>query len=262
MQESMFSALFGAITNEIRMNNIANNLANVNTTGYKRDQVSFQDTFLSFAHDVVMEPMANVRSKKLFPEPMHAARPRIALAQTDFSQGSLKYTGDPLDIALAGEGFFRIRTQDGDYLTRNGKLNLNGDGVLVTAQGHPILTEDGGTITVPDGTRNILIIEDGNVYADGAGLGQIAVQTVEDDSLLEKLGNNMYRARQGANIVEMPVDAPAVQQGYLEAANVEVVTEMVNMIETQRQFEAYQKVMQTSDNMDREAYSRVGKGNA
>ena len=262
MQESMFSALFGAIGNEIRMNNIANNLANVNTTGYKRDQVSFQDTFLSFAHDVIMEPMANARSKKLFAEPMHVARPRIALSQTDFSQGSLKYTGDPLDIALAGDGFFKIRMRDGDYFTRNGKLNLNNEGVLVTAQGYPILTEGGAEITVPVGTKNLQIAEDGNVYADGAGLGQIAVQTIEDTRALEKLGSNMYRPRVGENIVETPVENPAVQQGYLEAANVEVVTEMVNMIETQRQFEAYQKIMQTSDSMDREAHSKVGKGHA
>lgn len=107
MQEGMLSSLFGALTNEHRMNNISNNLANVNTTGYKRDVISFKDTMQLFAHDQIMEPIANVRSKKLFPEPMHVARPRIAVAHTDFEQGSMRYTGNPLDVALSGNAFSR-----------------------------------------------------------------------------------------------------------------------------------------------------------
>lgn len=262
MQESMLSAVFGAIGNEMRMNSIANNLANVNTTGYKKDALSFRDTFLSFAHDVVMEPMANVRSKKLFPEPMHMARPRLAMSKTDFSPGSLKYTGDPLDIALGDQGFFKFRMDGVEYFSRNGKLNINSDGLLVTAQGYPILGEGGAEIAIPAGTRNLLIGENGNVYADGAEVGQIAVRLVEDDSLLEKAGSNMYRPRLGEDIAETPAENPMVQQGYLESSNVEVVTEMVNMIETQRQFEAYQKVIQTADALDKEAYSKVGKAHA
>ena len=150
MQNSMYSALFGALSNEHRMNSIANNLANVNTTGYKRDMLSFKDTFAMYAHDEIMEPMVNLRSKKLFPEPQHLSRTRIAQAQTDFDQGSVKVTGDPFDVAISGKGFFKVRSPQGDFYTRNGHFRMTGEGMLITEQGYPVLG-NGGEITLPDG---------------------------------------------------------------------------------------------------------------
>lgn len=257
MQNGMFSGLFGALTNEHRMNSIANNLANVNTTGYKRDTLSFRDTFIMFAHDQIMEPVANVRSEKLFPEPKHAARPRLAEARTDFSQGALKTTGGPLDVAISGDGFFTVRTPQGDYYTRNGHFRLTPEGTLITEQGFEVLG-DGGEITIPPGAGHLVIAEDGRIFADNALIGQIGMVMVDDPTKLEKLGGNMYRAREGAQVEE--VEAPGFMvQGFLEAPNVDVVYEMVNMIEAQRQFEAYTKVMQTADAIDREATTKVGK---
>ncbi len=260
MQQSMYSALFGALTNEHRMNNIANNLANVNTTGYKRDVLAFQDTFWKFAHDMVMEPLANVRSEKLFPEPQHMARVRIATAKTDFTQGSMKFTGNPLDVALAGDGFFKINSGGEELFTRSGHFVLNNEGMLVTPNGYPVLGDGGAEITIPAGTSRINIGMDGTVYADEELVGQLQVSTVDDLTALEKVGQNAYRLRETAGAVEQAADNFSVEQGYLEAANVEVVYEMVNMIEAQRQFEAYQKVMQATDSMDKEAISKIGKG--
>ncbi len=257
MQNSMYSGLFGALTNEHRMNSIANNLANVNTTGYKRDSLAFRDTFIMFAHDQIMEPVANVRSEKLFPDPKHMARPRLAEAQTDFSQGGLKATGGPLDVAISGEGFFTIRTPEGDYYSRNGHFRLTPEGTLITEQGFQVL-QDGSEITIPAGIKDVVIAEDGRIFGDGNLVGQISLVGVDDQTSLEKMGGNLYRARPGAQVAE--VEAPGFMvQGFLEMPNVDVVYEMVNMIEAQRQFEAYQKVMQTSDTVDREAITKVGR---
>ncbi len=260
MQESMFSGLFGALTNEHRMANIANNLANVNTTGYKRDVLSFKDTFRMFAHDVVMEPVNNIRQEKLFPDPQHMARPRIAVSKTDFTQGGLKHTGNPLDIAIAGEGFFTFRMNDEEYLSRDGHFIVDSEGMLVTPQGFAVIGAGGAELTIPPGTKNVHLASDGTLYADDAMVGQIQVTSVEDLEQLEKFGRNLYRIRPGSEAE--PTERPAgttLEQGYLETANVEVVYEMVNMIEAQRQFEAYQKTMQTSDALDREAISKIGK---
>ena len=260
MQDMMFSAVFGALTTEHRMNFIANNLANVNTNGYKRDAVAFKDTMISFAHDEIREPLATVRSKPLFPEPHNVARPRIAVAQTDFTQGAMHYTGDPLDLTITGNGFFKVTTPTGDFYTRNGHFVLNSEGVMVTPQGWP-LQGTGGEITVPQGTRKVDISYDGQVFADGAPINQVNLVTVDNLKNLEKFGNNLIRPRPDVNVVERDAlaDGARISQGFVETANVEVVSEMVNMIETNRQFEAYQKMIQTSDAIDKDAIQRVGR---
>lgn len=258
MQSGVFSGLFGALSNEHRMNSIANNLANINTTGYKRDTLAFRDTFIMFAHDQIMEPVANVRSEKLFPEPKHMARPRLAESRTDFSQGPLKTTGGPLDLAISGDGFFSVRTPEGDYYSRNGHFRLTPEGTLITEQGFQVLGDGGGEIVIPPGIKSLVIAEDGRLFGDGDLIGQIGFTGVDDLTNLEKVGANMYRAKNGVQVGEVEAQGFMVQ-GFLEAPNVDVVYEMVNMIEAQRQFEAYQKAMQSSDTLDREAYSKVGK---
>ena len=259
MQEAMFSALFGALSNEHRMNSIANNLANVNTTGYKRDLLAFRDTFAMYAHDQIMEPMMDLRSKKLFPEPQHMARTRIATAVTDFQQAGLKTTGAPFDVAISGEnGFFKIMTPQGEFYSRNGHFRLTAEGTLITEQGYTVMG-NGGEITMPPGIKNFTIAEDGRIFADGELAGQISLVGINDLGAMEKMGNNLYRPRNGAEVEETPTRAFMVQ-GFLESANVDAVYEMVNMIEAQRQFEAYAKVMQTSEALDKEATQKVGRG--
>lgn len=258
MQNAMYSALFGALTNEHRMNSIANNLANVNTTGYKRDILSFRDTMALYAHDQIMEPMAHLRQEKLFPEPQHLARPRITGARTDFQQASLKVTGAPLDVAISGDGFFKVETPQGEFYTRNGHFRQTAEGLLITEQGFPVMG-DGGQIVLPGGVSNFTIAEDGRIFGDGELVGQILLVGVDNPDNLEKMGNNLFKAKNGAEVAEVDTNA-FLAQGFLEAANVDAIYEMVNMIETQRQFEAYTKVMQTADTIDREATTKIGRG--
>lgn len=253
----MYTALFGALSNEHRLNSIANNLANVNTTGYKRDMLAFRDTFAMYAHDQIMEPQVHLRSEKLFPEPVHLARTRIAYSKTDFEQGSLKITGAPFDVAISGNGFFKVQTPQGEFYTRNGHFRLTAEGQLITEQGFPVLS-DGGEITVPAGVKNFTIAESGEIYADGVLVGQIGLVDVDNPLNLEKLGGNMYRPRPGTTVEEIESEA-YMAQGFLEVSNVNPVYEMVNMIEAQRQFEAYTKVMQTTEALDKETVQKVGR---
>ncbi len=260
MQQMMFSALFGALTTEHRMNFIANNLANVNTNGYKQDKLAFRDTMASYAHDEIREPLMTVRSKPLFPEPQNMARPRIAVSKIDFQQGAMKFTGNPLDVAITGDGFFKVNTPGGERYTRNGHFVQSADGTIVTPQGFAVQGTD-GNIVVPEGTRNLHIAVDGQVFADGELINSINFVGLSNPQALEKEGQNLYKPRPDVPVEEIDVQATGtrVSQGFLESANVEVVTEMVNMIEVQRQFEAYQKVMQASDTLDKATIDKVGK---
>lgn len=261
MQDAMFSGLFGALTTEHRMNFVANNLANVNTHGYKRHTLAFKDTMASYAHDEIREPLMHLRSKPLFPEAKNMARPRIAVSQIDFSQGTMEFTGNSLDVCIGGENaFFRVDTPRGQFLTRNGHFLLSSDGTIMTADGFPLQGE-GGNLVVPPGTRNIVITGDGQVAADNALIGRIQLVSVDNPQNLENAGNNLYKERDGANAGEGNAYEAGcrVEQGFVEKANVEVVNEMVNMIELNRQFEAYQKVIQTADTIDRAANEKLGK---
>lgn len=256
MQQSIHSALFGALSQEHRLDIIANNLANVNTTGYKQDRMAFKDVFVLFAHDSIREPILNLRDKPLFPEPHYLAENRIALAQIDFSQGSLRETGNPLDVAISGEGFFKVRDAQGNqYYSRDGALSLSADGQLINANGDHILGQ-GGPVTIPSGS-SLVIDGAGNITVDGAVVDTLQLVNVENLTGLEKVGKNYFKPMVPDGAREIPAVEASVQQGYLEAPNVEVVTEMVNMIEVQRGFEAYSKIIQTTNDIDTKA---IGTG--
>ncbi len=261
MQNGVFSGLTGALTAEHRLATITNNLANVNTTGYKNDKLSFKDTMIHFAHDFIREPLADLRSEPLFPESQILARVRPAVSRTDFTQGALEKTDNNLDIAIEGNGFFNVLTPQGQLVTKNGAFTRNAEGTLVTKQGFPVVG-DGGPITIPEDAKTIHISLDGNIYADNAQIGTLQITAYSNASQsLEKVGLNLYKVREGATAEELPAfeNGVTVRQGYIEKANVNVVEEMVKMIEAQRFFEMNTKMMQTADTFDREAISKVGK---
>ncbi len=250
MEMSMYSAIFGALSTEMRLNLSANNLANVNTTGYKRDRVSFEDTYLRMAHDYHVDPRGDIREKELLPRANLIAKPRLAEQRIDFSQGALTLTGNPLDLAIQGPGFFKVTSGGTTYYTRNGAFHRSAEGQLVTDQNYTVLG-NGGPIEVPSG-KSLSVDGSGAIYVDGAQVGQVDVVAVQNPQALQKYGSNLYMGQNGQPVQEGPLEAgqTEVAQGYLEKPNVEVVEEMVNMIETQRSFEAYQKVMSGSSEMD------------
>ncbi len=182
------------------------------------------------------------------------AKTRLSDQSVDFTQGSLKKTGNQLDLALSGDGFFKVETPEGNLYTRSGAFLVDSTGTLVTQQGHPVLV--GGPLVLPPGAK-LSVDDGGNISVNGDPAGSFDLTTFDDLKGLERVGSNFYRAAEGA--AETPPQDLVVQQGYLEQGNVEVVTEMVEMLETQRAFEMYSKMLQSTDQLDKQMITRIGR---
>jgi len=255
MRNSTQSALFGALSNEMRMSSIANNLANVNTSAYKKDKMAFHDAFIRFAHDYLIDGKTHLRGKDMFPKANVMAKARLAAQQTDFTQGGLQRTGNQLDFALSGEGFFRVQTGDGILYTRAGNFLPDAQGILRTQDGNTVMV-DGGPLIIPPGGK-VIVDAEGNVSVNGEPAGAFDVVSFDDLTKMKRVGANNFTVEGGAAEIE-PEDV-SVQQGFLEKGNVNVVSEMVAMIETQRAFTMYSKMIQASDEGDRKLITQVGR---
>ncbi len=255
MRDSSLSALFGALSNEIRVAGIANNLANVNTTAYKKDSMAFHDVFTRFSHDYVVDTKTYLRGKDMFPEAKIMAKPRLSEQNVNFEQGSLQKTGNQLDFALSGEGLFKVQAGDGVQYTRAGNFLVDATGTLVTQQGLPVQV-DGGALIVPPGAK-IDVNAGGGIAINGQPAGNFELVTFEKLGELERAGSNMYRAPEG--LAEQAPEDLTVAQGFLEKSNVNVVTEMVSMLESQRAFEMYGKVLSASDRQDKDMIMKMSR---
>ncbi|KUK36585.1 MAG: flagellar basal-body rod protein FlgG [Clostridia bacterium] len=252
MLRSLYTAASGMTAQQFHIDTISHNLANVNTTGFKRVRPEFQDLI----YLAIRRPTA--------PEAEGAGRPvgleiglgvRTAGTHTIFQQGNLQPTENPLDVALSGPGFFVIRGPgDEEYYTRDGSFKLDAEGNLVTTEGYRVE----GVESIPAGAADISIARDGSVsYLDEEGeehpAGKLAIVRFANPAGLEKVGHNLYRATAASGEArEVDGDsgeAVSVEQGYLEASNVQVVEEMVKMITAQRAYELNSKVIQASDEM-------------
>jgi flagellar basal-body rod protein FlgG len=259
MQQSSISAVFGALSNEVRLDIIANNLANVNTAGYKADKVSFQDVFQRMASDFNPDARNDLTQKNLLPAPLVLAKPRLAKQTIDMTQGTLEPTGNPFDMAISGPGFFRVQTPNGQFLTRNGQFYRNNQGNLVTNQGYQVLGQS-GPIEVPDG-KTVTVTSGGQLMVDNQIAGVIDVVDVADPTQLQKYGQSLFTGPKGAQPATRPMDPTktTLNQGFLEKPNVDVVTEMVNMIDTQHSYEAYSKIISSTQDMDSSVTTKVGQ---
>ena len=173
---------------------------------------------------------------------------KVGETYTDYGDGNLEETEQLYDMALSGKGFFAISYADRNgnesvRYTRDGNFTVNSQGVLVTKDGDFVLAEDGGLINIPEGVK-ISVDESGRITADGQEIAQLQLVDFEDYNYLKKFGENMYIAIDGATTKDAQCK---VYQGYLEASNVNVVTEMVDMITITRDYESNQKVIQTID---------------
>jgi flagellar basal-body rod protein FlgG len=249
----MWIAKTGLDAQQTRMSVISNNLANVNTTGFKRDRASFEDML----YQNLRQPGAQVGADAQAPTGlMLGTGVRIVSTEKTHTQGSLVSTKNALDLAVQGEGFFQIAQPDGTVAyTRDGSFKLSSTGQLVTANGAPLQP----AITIPPNVASISIGQDGTVSVETAAgggaqvLGQIQIARFANPAGLQALGQNMLKetAASGAPIVSQPGQTGAGQlmQGALEASNVNVVEEMVNMIETQRAYEINSKAISAVDGM-------------
>ncbi|WP_462323460.1 flagellar basal-body rod protein FlgF [Desulfoplanes sp.] len=241
MQSAVYSAVFGGTTQAKSLDLIANNLANVNTTGYKKDALSF----------------CNVFEQQAMGGDVEVSKTRIGAVDIDMSQGGLRKTDNPLDFGLDGEGFFKVRTPEGIQYTRNGIFRLDPDGTIVDPHGNPLQGQN-GELRVPRGA-DLVVNGAGQILVDGAPMGRIDVVTFDDLQGLERIGQHLFRRPDGAPLKELEATDAQVCQGFLEASNVNVVQEMVRMIGVSRNFGAEQKIMTTSSGMDKKVIDTVGK---
>jgi len=254
MDASMWIAKTGLDAQQKRMSVISNNLANVNTTGFKRDRALFEDLL----YQNVVQPGSQITAENQSPTGlMLGTGVRLVATEKIHSQGSLVTTQNALDVAIQGDGFFQIQQPDGTVAyTRDGSFKVNADGVLVTANGAQVGDPE---IIIPDNAATITIGKDGTVSIEDAGgggnevIGQIEIARFANPAGLQSLGQNLLRATaaSGEPIVGFPGIAGAGQlmQGAVEASNVNVVEEMVNMIETQRAYEINSKAISAVDGM-------------
>lgn len=218
-----------------RLEVIANNLANMNTTGYKRDEV-----FMQLVKDAaLMQAQGKGDLSEVQVE-------RI----TDFSDGSLIPTNNPLDLAVQGRGLFVVETPQGLRYTRNGNFSLTADGILVTAQGDPVMGVN-GKIQLPDLQNlkqgQIVISESGEIDVDNRSIARLRVVDFAAGMGLTKETSSLFVAPSGVSPGEIHEDSVQIRQGFLEGSNVEGLEEMIAMIELTRNYESNQRVIQAED---------------
>lgn len=269
--QGIYTALSGALAQSTKIDTIANNIANVNTTGFKKDQQTFSE-YLTAAEkepEVIQVPRVPA-SIESFYEMNGGDKSYVNAAgtYTNFEQGSLKSTGGKLDVAIDGPGFFEVNTPSGVRLTRAGNFTVDAEGQLVTKDGHPVLLE-GENLTAPDertvrfsGKANISISDGGEVFDGEQRLGKLSLVQVNNPDSLQKVGNNYYGFKSNMAPEIVSVKVPSLKQGFIETSNVNVVNEMTEMIMAQRVFEGTQKAIHAYDSMNDKLINVVGSTKA
>ncbi len=261
MQNGYYSATGAMVTQFNRLDVISNNLANINTPAFKRDDVVIGD-FSRIYQEVRDElPLRNhTRDAAKFLNRSIDRVPQVSLEYTNFTQGAIKESSNPLDFALKRDDlFFLVETPQGIRLTQNGSFTLNNEGRLVTKEGYAVLPanhfQNQGYIDF-DPDAQISVDNNGNIYADGNIVNAFYLAQPIEPRMLTKEGDNLYKSDlENFRLVQ---DADAVAQGFLEVSNVNPVREMVGLIEAQRLVEMYQKVMTSHmDDLNNEAISKL-----
>jgi flagellar basal-body rod protein FlgG len=249
----MWISKTGVQAQDAKLQAIANNLANVNTVGFKRDRVMFED----LSYQIEQQPGAQLDNNTMSPSGVQLGTgTRVVGTQKVFTSGNLQTTGQSLDVAVVGNGFLQVRRPNGDpAFTRAGQLQVDATGHLVNAQGLPLVPE----ITIPNNATAVTIGENGMVSVTVPGnaapteLGQLSLATFINPAGLLALGENLFQesAASGTPTEGIPGDGAfgKLKQGALEGSNVQVVEEMVDMIAAQRTYEMNTKVLSAADNM-------------
>jgi len=253
MMRSLWTAASGMIAQQANVDVISNNLANANTTGYKKSRSDFQDLM----YQNMRQAGSSTGPDTQLPTGIQIGHGvRQVATQKVYTEGSFQSTGNSLDMAIEGDGFYQVTMPDGTIsYTRDGSFKQDSQGRISTSEGYPIEP----AITIPQGATEISISADGLVTAKIPGsttpqdLGQIQLARFVNSAGLDSIGRNLLKetAASGAPIVMNPGTdgAGTIQQKYLEMSNVQIVEEMVNMIVAQRAYEVNSKAITTSDNM-------------
>jgi len=230
MLEGLYSAAAGMQAQQQRIDSVANDLANVNTNGYKHSRVAFRDLLY------VRDSSGNVQS---------GAGAAATTIGRGFAQGAIKETGNPLDVAIQGSGFLRVRRGDGtEALTRDGALRLDPRGRLTTQQGDLVQPP----VNVPAGTQesDLSIASDGTITAGTRAIGRIQIVNVRSPQALQSVGDNLFRTTAASGNATNATGA-TLAQGSVEASNIDVADSMTEMMDAQRSFQLASKAVQMQD---------------
>ncbi len=254
MIRALYSAASGMTAQQINVDNIANNLANANTTGYKVRRAQFQDLL----YQSLVQPGAAAGQQTVVPTGLQLGLgTRASSNEIIFTQGDYSQTNNPLDVVIQGNGFFQVRQASGDLAyTRGGSFHLDRDGNIVTSDGDPIDPQ----ITIPPNGQGVTIAPDGTVsytlpsQSAAQKAGQIQLALFQNPAGLNSIGRNLYHPTDasGDAIIGPPGSQEGMgtlMQGYTEQSNVSVVDEFINLIVAQRGYEANSKVVKAADDM-------------
>ena len=254
MNRAVYPILSGALAQERQMQVFANNMANVNTAGFKQDGQAFQSVMArvqaaipAFAHPAGFGQQIGVRpagpAERVFAAP--------SVVHTSFEAGRLRITGNPLDVAIQGSGFFEIKTPQGIRYTRSGMFSLDSQRRLVTNLGYPVMGTK-GEIKIPPGT--VQMNTQGAIEVDGRPVATLKVMDFPVDHMPQKHFEGLF-----ASDSARPAKNPQIQEGHIEESNVNSIGEMVKMIQGMRNYESSQKLIQTLDHMAEVSIQDVGR---
>lgn len=241
MVSGKYSALAGALSRQQSISVLSNNVANVNTTGFKQDRVSFES---------MLENKLQLNQSK------GINYSRLNESVTDFTQGSFKDTENPLDLAIQGDAYFQIQGQDGPLYTRRGDFGLLQDGTLATRHGLPVLGEGGAPVNIPDADiSDIAFADDGTIYILGdegrrEEVGKVGLFEIDDQTLLTHVSDTTFTLEEGATATLS--DTGQVLQGKLEVSNVNMIKAMATLIDNQRAFDTLHKAIKSYSTISEE----------
>jgi len=263
MVKGLYTAYTGMVNEQKRLDVLANNLANADTNGYKKEGATSQ----TFADELAIR----IKDTSYYGQPKRLGTMSMGVhigeTYTDYSQGNYEVTDNPTDFAINGNGFFAISFTDkagntSVKYTRDGAFVINSQGYLMTKDGDYVLNQNGATNADPnariqvDPAKRIVVKSDGTIFQDDVPVGELGIIDFEDYNYLAKYGENLYDMVEGGTRIQ--TDA-VIDQGYIEASNVNIISEMVNMITITRAYQAGQKVMNSIDQSLDKAVNQVGR---
>lgn len=254
MNRGIYPILSGALAHERRMQVFANNMANVNTAGFKQDEQAFKSIFPRYQAVIPTISHTAGLAQQIMARPFGATERAFVAPhtmKTTFEAGRIRLTGNPLDLAIQGRGFFEVETPQGVRYTRNGMLSLDNQRRLVNGLGYPVMGTK-GEIKIPAG--KLEITGQGDIRVDDKPVATIKIMDFDDDAMPVKSAEGLFASDKGK-----PVKHPQLQAGHIEESNVSSIGEMVKMIQGMRNYESSQKLIQTLDRMAEVAIQDIGR---
>jgi flagellar basal-body rod protein FlgF len=246
MENAAFVGLSRQVALQRAMDVVAQNVANMSTTGYKAEQVRFREVLTT------TDPTAKVGRQIDFVIDQGLVR--------DMKDGGLSRTGNTYDVAIAGEGYFTIQTPDGPRYTRNGNFTVDNNGRLVTNEGRPVLNTNDQPITIPATAGEVVITGDGTISSANNAISKIKVVTFNAPQNLDRKSDSLYAGHDSDPA--RAIARPRIIQGTLETSNVQPVVEMTRMIQVQRAYESTKSLVDTTQQMSSDAVRRLGQKGA